>query len=141
MKVPGLAENVRVSSVVQLVRLIEVWIVSRRPGVLVMAMLIEFGAERVISPNSGATAPWAGMVMVVESRVTAPMRTRARPSSFAPVAKEIDWSAMMLPLKAEVVPMAAEVPTCQNTLAALVPPARITWLPAAAVRTEATWKM
>jgi len=37
------------------------------------------------------------IVMVLASKVTAPIRVSALPSSVAPVASEIDWSARMVP--------------------------------------------
>ncbi len=55
----------------------------------------------------------AGSVMVLASKVTAPIRVNALPSSVAPVFKVMDWSAKMFPLKTEVVPKVAELPTCQ----------------------------
>ena len=77
------------------------------------------------------------------SRPVAPpaIEARARPSSVAPVPSEIAWLAMMVPWKAVPVPSVAEVPTCQNTFAALAPPVRMTCRPAVVVNVEAIWKM
>ena len=69
--------------------------------------------------------------------VTAPFLASALPSSVAPVLKEIDCIAMMVPLKTEVVPKVAELPTCQKMLDANAPPLRITFRPDVVVRVEA----
>src|SRR4029077_3061906 len=82
-----------------------------------------------------------GVVIVLVSNVTAPFRANALPSSVAPVASVIDVRASMFPLKTEVVPKVAELPTCQKTLAAWAPPLRMTWRPDVVVRVDAIWKM
>jgi len=46
----------------------------------------------------------------------------------------------MFPLKTEVVPRVAELPTCQKTLAAWALPLRMTWRDVV-VRVDAIWKM
>jgi len=46
-----------------------------------------------------------------------------------------------VPLNAVVVPSVAELPTCQKTLHACVPPVRSTVLPVAVVNVEPLWKM
>ena len=71
-------------------------------------------------PGSGTAV---GMVIVFASRVTAPFRANALPSSLAPVASEMDVKASILPSTTEVVPRVAELPTCQKMLAASAPPA------------------
>ncbi len=58
----------------------------------------------------------AALVMTLLSRVTAPLRASARPSITAPVCTVMEVRARMFPLKKELVPMVAELPTCQNTL-------------------------
>ena len=50
------------------------------------------------------------------SNVTAPLRARALPFSVAPVVRVMSESARMLPLKVELVPSVAELPTCQKML-------------------------
>src|SRR5665213_2492146 len=65
-------------------------------------------------------------VMTSESNVTAPFRASALPSRFTPVVSVMDVSAKMFPLNSEFVPSVAELPTCQKTLQALAPLARIT---------------
>jgi hypothetical protein len=47
----------------------------------------------------------------------------------------------MVPLKIEVVPRVAPLPTDQKMLCAEAPPARTTWLPVLAVRNVPTWKI
>src|ERR1700683_4606731 len=83
----------------------------------------------------------AGLVMLFASRVTAPFCASNRPFTDAPLASVMDWLARMLPLNAELAPRVADVPTCQKTLEALAPPARITWLPMAVVNVDAIWNM
>ena len=53
------------------------------------------------------------MEMVLASKVTAPFRANSRPSTAAPVVTVMEVKAKMLPLKTEVVPNVAELPTCQ----------------------------
>src|SRR5207245_6048936 len=83
----------------------------------------------------------AGSVMVLVSKVTAAVRANSRPSTAAPVVTVMEANARMLPLNTEPVPRVAELPTCQNTLAALAPPLRITWRAEVVVRVDAIWKM
>ena len=64
--------------------------------------------------------------MVSESSVTAAVRANARPSTVTPVVTVIDANAMMVPDNTEYVPRVAELPTCQNTFDAFVPPANTT---------------
>ena len=66
-----------------------------------------------------AAAAHTGVVIVLVSRVTAPLRASNRPSIVAPVVAVIDVSASTLPIEVRVVPSVAELPTCQNTLHAL----------------------
>jgi hypothetical protein len=67
-----------------------------------------------------------GLTIVLESNVTAPVRANALPFSMAPVLAVIDTWARMVPLKVEVVPRVAELPTCQKMLAAFAPLMRTT---------------
>src|SRR5580765_3248255 len=88
-----------------------------------------------------AAAADVGIVIVLESSVTAAVRANSRPSTEAPVVTVMEAKASMFPLKTEVVPRVAELPTCQKTLAALAPPLRITWRPKVVVSVDAIWKM
>jgi hypothetical protein len=78
-----------------------------------------------------------GFTTVLLFNVTAPMRASNLPSISAPVFMDIDWSAMMLPLKTEVVPRVAEVPTCQKIFFACAPPAKKTLRPEVVFNEEA----
>lgn len=75
-----------------------------------------------VGPDTGAP----GFTIVFESMVTAPVRAKALPISAAPVVMVMDACARMVPLKMEVVPRVAELPTCQKILAACAPPCKIT---------------
>ena len=79
--------------------------------------------------------------MVFPDMVTAPVLANALPSSDAPVLKEMDCMAMTVPLKTEVVPKVAELPTCQKIFEAMAFPLRITFRPEVVVSVEAIWKM
>lgn len=67
-----------------------------------------------------------GFTIELESNVTAPVRAKALPFSVAPVLMVMDTWARMVPLKIEVVPRVAELPTCQRTLAGFAPLMRTT---------------
>lgn len=82
-----------------------------------------------------------GRVMVLVSRVTAPLRASSRPATVAPVFALMDVRARMLPLNVVFVPRVAELPTCQNTLQGWAPLIRETLLPEPVIRVLATWKM
>src|SRR5438477_96561 len=75
----------------------------------------------------GARTAEIGNLMSLESRVTAAVRAKSRPSTFAPVVTVMEAKARMFPLNTDPVPRVAELPTCQKTLAALAPPLKITW--------------
>ena len=64
--------------------------------------------------------------MVLPAIVTPPVLAKALPSRVAPVLNVMDCIAITVPLKTEVVPKVAELPTCQKILAADAPPLRIT---------------
>src|SRR5439155_3657308 len=55
----------------------------------------------------------AGGVMILVSKVTAAVRANSRPSTAAPFCTVMEVEARMFPLKTEVVPSVAELPTCQ----------------------------
>src|SRR4029077_3213014 len=74
-----------------------------------------------------SNAPLAhGAVTGLLSKVTAPLRASALPVRLAPVSRVIDCSAIMVPIKMELVPNVAELPTCQKMFLAWAPPARTT---------------
>jgi len=75
------------------------------------------------------------------SIVTAPLRAKALPDTLAPVLRVTLVSARIFPANVVVVPIVAELPTCQNTLQGL-PPLTIrtdAWL--AVVSVLPIWKM
>ena len=76
--------------------------------------------------------------IVLASIVMAPVLVNALPVRVAPVLKEMDSIAMTVPLKSQVVPKVAELPTCQKILEADAPPAKITLRPDVAVNEDAT---
>src|SRR5690606_36310388 len=90
---------------------------------------------------AGAEGSGTGTVMVVLPRVTAPLIARARPSRLAPAFRVIEVSARMEPAKSAEVLRVAELPTCQKTVEASAPLARMIWLPEAASRVEVVWKI
>ena len=73
--------------------------------------------------------------------VTPPILVNALPLSVAPVLRVMDCITKTFPLKAEVVPNVAELPTCQKMLEANAPPLRITWRPDVVVSEDAIWIM
>lgn len=88
-----------------------------------------------------AVAAQVVLVMVFVSSVTAPFRASARPSIVAPVVRVIDSRARIVPLKADPVPIVAELPICQKMLQDCAPPMRTTLLPDAVVSVEPAWKI
>src|SRR3569833_1442343 len=82
-----------------------------------------------------------GMVKVLSSRETWPLRASARPAPTVPVVTVSEVNAMIVPTKFEFVPSVAELPTCQNTLHAWAPLIRFTLLAEAVIKVEATWKI
>src|SRR5688572_23497453 len=75
--------------------------------------------------------------MVLPAIVTPPVLANALPSSLAPVLSVIDCIAITVPLKTEVVPNVAELPTCQKMLDANAPPLKITLRPEVVVSEDA----
>jgi hypothetical protein len=83
-----------------------------------------------------------GTLIVSSSRVTAPLRARARPVMVAPCCTEIELRAKMVPTKTEDVLRVAELPTFQKTLQAWAPFSRTTELPTSVMSVEAgAWKI
>lgn len=87
------------------------------------------------------TAAQVLLVMVLVSRVTAPLRASKRPSMTAPVVAVIDVRAKILPRRVELVPNVAEDPTCQKTLQDRALPVSTILLAEAVIRVEAAWKI
>jgi hypothetical protein len=82
-----------------------------------------------------------GRVIVLVSRVTAPVLAKARPIIVAPVVTVIDVSAMMVPMKWVLVPKVADLVTCQKTLQGLAPRIRTTLESLAVTRSLPIWKI
>nr|WP_254896775.1 hypothetical protein [Amycolatopsis sp. Hca4] len=82
-----------------------------------------------------------GVVNVLSSRETWPLRASARPATAVPVVTVIDVNAMIVPTKFEFVPSVAELPTCQYTLHACAPLIKFTSLAGAVINVDATWKI
>jgi hypothetical protein len=86
-------------------------------------------------PNGGAAT-----VITLSSSVTAPVSAKTRPVTLVPVVTVSLAFARMLPTKTVSVPRVAELPTCQNTFAAVAPLARTTDESLAVVSVLPIWK-
>jgi len=82
-----------------------------------------------------------GLVMMLVSRVTAPLIASRRPSTVAPVLAEMLVRARTDPTNMEPTSTVAELPTCQKTLHAWAPPVSITRLLTAVISVDWVWKM
>jgi hypothetical protein len=82
-----------------------------------------------------------GATIELPSRVTAPVNPIALPVREAPVPNDTEDKAKMSPTIIALVPIVAEAPTAQTTLAALAPLIRSTLAPTLIVNADATWKM
>jgi hypothetical protein len=98
------------------------------------AVVVVVGGGVVVDVGGGVTQ--LGRVMVLVSRVTAPLRANTRPFTVVPVCTEIEVNAMMVPTKVVLVPRVAELPTCQNTLHGEAPLMRATVLPDAVINVD-----
>jgi hypothetical protein len=78
---------------------------------------------------------------VFVSRVTAPLRAKARPFIVAELSRVMDANERMVPSRWEPVPSVAELPTCQKTWHAWAPRVRTTLLAEAVMSVEPDWKM
>ena len=113
-------------------------------GVVVSGDVVVTGGVVVIGGvvvTGGSVVPQPGLVIVFESRVTAPSRASSRPCTSAFVVAVIDARAMIVPTKSVPVPSVAELPTCQNTLHGLAPLISETLLSDAVISVDAAWKM
>lgn len=93
-------------------------------GAVVVVVVVGGG----VVVDVGGGVPQLGRVMVLVSRVTAPLRANTRPFTVVPVCTEIEVNAIMVPTKVVLVPRVAELPTCQNTLHGEAPLMRATVL-------------
>jgi hypothetical protein len=80
-----------------------------------------------------------GTVRASAIKVTVPSWARRRPSTTTSDPTVMLVWARIVPSKREVAPSVAELPTCQKTLHAWVPPVSTTWLLAAVVSEEPAW--
>jgi hypothetical protein len=111
------------------------------PATLVPACPVVSPVPPVVPGAAVVAGEQLCLAMVLASKVTDPFRASARPSTFVPVFTVIEVKARMLPLKREVVPSVAELPTCQKTLQAWASPRSTTRLPDAVVTVEPNQKM
>jgi hypothetical protein len=81
-------------------------VVGARLGVVV-------GVAAAVVAAAGVVAEQSGVVKVLLSRVTEPVRASARPSTTVFVVTVTDAMAMIVPRNVEAVPNVAELPTCQ----------------------------
>ena len=91
--------------------------------------------------TGGSVIPHSALLIVFESRVTAPVKAKSRPRTSASVVAVIDACAMTVPTKSVPVPRVAELPTCQNTLHGLAPLISETLLFEPVMRVDPAWKM
>jgi hypothetical protein len=84
---------------------------------------------------------YGGAVTGLPSIGIAALPARALPVSVAPVSRVTAGSAIMVPWKIDFVPRVAELPVCQKTLLACVPPDRITCVLRMVVSVDPIWKM
>ena len=95
----------------------------------------------LVESDVGGVRSHVGALKVSVSRVTAPVRARARPCTVTPVVTVIEVSARMLPTNTEPVPSVAELPTCQNTLHSWALLISDTVLLDPVISIESVWKM
>ncbi len=115
------------------------------PGVLGVVSVggVGVGLVGVVSAGGvGDVVPAAHceLLRTLLSRVTAPLRASVRPITDAPLFTEMLVSASTLPWNAVVVPMVAELPTCQKTLHGEAPLISTTELSDAVVSVEPIMK-
>ena len=76
----------------------------------------------------GVPTEQTGRVIVLESRLTCPLRASTLPATVVPVCTVADVRARTLPTNVVRVPRVALLPTCQNTLQGWAAPIRWTVL-------------
>ena len=84
------------------------------------------------------TNKYYSFTIVLPANTIPAVLARALPLRVAPVSKVIDCMDIIVPLKAEVVPKVAELPTCQNIWDAEALPLRKTLRPDVTVNDDAT---
>ena len=111
-------------------------------GVLVAVAVGDGDAVGVgVAAGGGGTAAQDGLLMTLVSRETWPLRASSRPWIVAPVCIVMEVRATTLPTNVVLVPMVAELPTCQKTLHGWAAPVRATVALLAEIRVVPAWKM
>jgi hypothetical protein len=103
---------------------------------VVVAVGAPVAVGAVVVVVEDATVQVGDVVMVLASRVTAPLRAKTRPCTVAPESSVAEVSAMMVPTKVLDELRVAELLTCQNTLHAWAPFSSWTTLPDAVTRSD-----
>jgi hypothetical protein len=88
-------------------------LVPRVARVVGALLAVVVGVAAAVVAAAGVVAEQSGVVKVLLSRVTEPVRASARPSTTVFVVTVIDVMAMIVPRNVEAVPNVAELPTCQ----------------------------
>jgi len=96
--------------------------------------------KATVGVGVGVLAPWQVLILLV-SKVTAPLRAYRLPLEVAEVVAVMDVNARMLPAKLVPVPKVAELPTCQKMLHALAPFVSTTLELLEVTRVVPVWKM
>ena len=81
-----------------------------------VAVGVAVAVEVDVAVGVGVRSAHGDRLIVLVSNVTAPLRAYRLPLDIAPVVRVMEVSARMFPLKLVVVPMVAELPTCQKIL-------------------------
>ena len=102
---------------------------------VLLGVTLAFGVAVLV----GATGAQTGVVITLESKVTAPLRANIRPVMVAPVVALTEVNASTVPTNTEFVPSVAELPTSQNTLHAVAPPVSVTMLVEPVMSVLAPW--
>lgn len=110
-------------------------VVSTPPAIVVTSATVVAAVVVVV----GAICAQTGAVTMFESKVTAPLRARSRPVTFAPVVALIDVNDITVPKNTEFVPNVVELPTLQNTLQTSAPLVNATTLADAVIKVLAAW--
>ena len=102
--------------------------------------IVVVAAAVVVVAGGANVAHPVGALIVLASKVTAPLRAKRRPVTVAPVVAEIDVSAITVPTIVDPVPRVAELTTCQKTLHGLAPLISDTTLLEPVINVLAAWK-
>jgi hypothetical protein len=106
-----------------------------------LVVVVVVGGAVVVVVGGGAIGQLVGRVILLSSRVTAPLRANTRPSTVALVCTAIEVNAMMVPTKVVLTPSVAELPTCQKTLHIEPPLMTLTVLSVPVINVDPAWKI